>query len=135
FAPKSPLSLEQYGGSLGGRIIKDKPFFFCNYQTQMYEVGNSVSHKVPITAPGVGAASTNLIGVCNAARSAGNLTALSAQLAGLSTSGVPLCNYPGLVPVNSGSDGLFVNTSLASQNTIYSGVGKLDYHLNDKNSF
>jgi hypothetical protein len=50
FAPKSPLSLEQYGGSLGGPIKKDKLFFFANYESQMYEVGNSVSHKVPITA-------------------------------------------------------------------------------------
>jgi len=135
FAPKSPLSLEQYGGSLGGRIIKDKLFFFGNYESQMYEVGNSVSHKVPITAAGVGAASTNLIGACNAARSAGNLTALSAQIAGLSTTCVPLGNYPGLFPVNSGADGLSVVTSLASSNTIYSGVAKLDYHLNDKHSF
>jgi hypothetical protein len=135
FAPKSPLSLEQYGGSLGGRIIKDKLFFFGNYESQMYEVGNSVSHKVPITAAGVGAASTNLIGACNAARSAGNLTALSAQIAGLSTTCAPLGNYPGLFPVNSGANGLSVVTSLASSNTIYSGVAKLDYHLNDKHSF
>jgi hypothetical protein len=135
FAPKSPLSLEQYGGSLGGRVIKDKLFFFGNYESQMYEVGNSVSHKVPITAAGVGAAANNLIGACNAARSAGNLTALSAQLAGLSTTCAPLGNYPGLFPVNTGANGLSVVTSLASTNTIYSGVAKLDYHLNDKNSF
>jgi len=135
FGPKAPLSLEQYGGSLGGRIIKDKLFFFANYESQMYEVGNTVQHKVPITVAGVGPAANNLIGACNAARTAGNLTALSAQLAGLSTSCTPLGNYPGLFPVNNGSDGLFINTSLASTNTIYSGVGKLDYHLNDKNSF
>ncbi len=135
FAPKAPLSLEQYGGSIGGRIIRDKLFFFGNYESQQYEVGNATSHKTPITAAGVGAAGNNLIGACGLAKAAGNLTALSAQLAGLSTNCTPLTNFPGLFPANSGANGLFINTALASTNTIYSGVGKLDYRLNDKHSF
>ena len=135
FAPISPLSLEQYGASAGGRIIKDKFFYFANFESQQYEVGNSVSHKTPITAAGVGAAANNLIGACNAALAAKTLTALSAQLAGLSTTCTPLSNAPGLFPVNSGASGLIISTSLASTNTIYSGVGKLNYQLNAKNSF
>jgi hypothetical protein len=125
-----PLSLEQYGASVGGRIIKDKLFFFGNFESQQYEVGSPQIHTVPITTTGVGTSS--LIGACNAARTAGNLTALSAQLAGLSTTCTRLPNYPGLFPVS--SDGTFA-TALASTNSIFSGVGKLDYHLNDKNSF
>jgi hypothetical protein len=39
---------------------------------------------------------------------------------------------PGLFPVSNGSNTL--ETALTSTNTIYSGVGKLDYHINDKNS-
>jgi hypothetical protein len=135
FAPKSPLSLEQYGGSVGGRIIRNKLFFFGNYESQQYEVGNSVSHKVPITTAGTGPAANNLIGACGLARAAGNLTSLSAQLAGLSLDCTQLPNAPGLFPINNGSNGLFINTSLASTNTIYSGIGKLDYRLNDKHSF
>ena len=133
--PKAPLSLEQSGGSVGGRIIRDKLFFFGNYESQMYEVASASSHKFPITAPGVGAAANNLTGACNLARAAGNLTALSAQLAGLSNTCTPLSNAPGLFPVNAGSNGLLVSTALASTNTIYSGVGKLNYRLNDKHSF
>ncbi|MDP8989845.1 MAG: TonB-dependent receptor, partial [Acidobacteriota bacterium] len=132
FAPKGPLSLEQYGGSVGGRIIRDRLFFFGNYESQQYEVSNSVSHKVPITVAGVGDPSRNLIGACLLAKAAGAVAPLSAQLAGLSTSCVPLPNAPGLFPVS--STGTYV-TSLASSNKIYSGVGKLDYRLNDKNSF
>src|SRR6201988_2390383 len=39
--PKLTRTLEQFGGSLGGAIIKDKAFFFAAYQGQRYNVGNS----------------------------------------------------------------------------------------------
>src|ERR1700680_4762172 len=40
-SPKNPRTLEQFGGSLGGAIIKDKVFFFGAYEGQRYDVGNS----------------------------------------------------------------------------------------------
>ena len=39
--PKLTRTLEQFGGSLGGPIIKDKAFFFAAYEGQRYNVGNS----------------------------------------------------------------------------------------------
>ena len=39
---------------------------------------------------------------------------------------------PGLFPVSNGSNTLL--TALTSTNTVYSGVGKVSYHINDKNS-
>ena len=132
-APASELSLQQFGGSLGGPIRKDKLFFFGNFEQQRFVVGNPDQHLVPITAAGVGSPAQNLIGACNLARAAGTLTALSAQLAGLSTTCTPLSNYPGLFPVNNGPTRA-LDTSIPSQNQINSGLGKIDYHLNAKNS-
>jgi hypothetical protein len=132
-----PLSLQQFGGSAGGPIKKDKLFYFVNFEEQRYSVGNPVQHKVPITAAGVGPSGQNLIGACNATRTAGTLTALSAQLAGLSTSCTPLANYPGLFLVNPGTnaaDPRNLNTSLTSDNRIDSGIVKGDYHLSDRHS-
>ncbi len=122
--PLPPLNLEQYGGSVGGRIIKDKLFFFGNYESQEYSVGSPFVHSVPSTS--------ELLASCSFAKANGGVSALSAQLAGLNTSCGQLSNFPGLFPVS--ATGVYP-TALASTNTIYSGVGKLDYHLNDKNSF
>jgi hypothetical protein len=128
-----PVELEQFGGSVGGPIRKDKLFFFGNFEDQRYNVASPFQHTTPITAAGVGVASENLISACNQARTNGNLTALSAQLAGLSMTCTPLSNYPGLFPANPGPS-IQLNTSLANINRIDSGVGKIDYHPNAKNS-
>src|SRR6266436_7509739 len=40
-SPKLQRTLEQFGGSLGGALVKDKAFFFAAYEGQRYNVGNS----------------------------------------------------------------------------------------------
>ena len=132
--PEADLAVKQFGASFGAPILKDKLFYFLNYEGQRYNVGNPTFHSSPITAAGVGPASQNLVGACNTARTAGTLTALSAQLAGLSLTCTPLANYPGLFPANPGPT-KFNNSNLDTVNSINSGVAKLDYHLNQKNTF
>jgi hypothetical protein len=65
------------------------------------------------------------------------VTALSAQLAGLSTSCTPLSNYPGLFPVNNGtnpSDPSFHASGLTNTNGVNGGLGKVDYQISPQHA-
>ena len=41
--PKSPYHFDQYGGSFGGPIVRDKHFFFANYDAQRNSIPNATS--------------------------------------------------------------------------------------------
>jgi hypothetical protein len=132
---KQPVSLEQFGATVGGPIKKDKLFYFLSYEDQRYSIGNPFDHSVPAT--------TDLVAACNRAAILGTATALSKELAGLNANcsanatfataangalGTPA--FQGIFPV-SPSEG--ISTDIASTNQIDSGLTKIDYHLSDKN--
>src|SRR5882762_7511419 len=141
------VTLEQYGATFGGPVKKDKLFFFLTFERQQYALGSTQVITEPVTAAGIGTVSSNLQLACQAALAVGApgsgtpgaLTALSASLAGLSNTCVPLSNYPGLFPVNAGTiavggDVRRLGNGLVNNNTIHSGLAKVDYHINEKHS-
>ena len=48
-APKAPVALEQFGGTIGGPIKKDKLFYFANFEEQEYTIGNPAQRTFPET--------------------------------------------------------------------------------------
>ncbi|MFL6284385.1 MAG: carboxypeptidase regulatory-like domain-containing protein [Pyrinomonadaceae bacterium] len=42
-----PLQRRQWGGSIGGPIVKDRIFFFTNYERDIYKLGQQVVRVVP----------------------------------------------------------------------------------------
>jgi len=115
--PKTPVELEQYGGSLGGRIIRDKLFYFGAYEGQMYTVGNALGASVPTTAS-IGDPSSSI----------------PDAIADLATRGIgvnPLSNY--LLGFYTPNDSPVTNVLLdfPNVNSSKNALGKVDYHVNN----
>jgi outer membrane receptor protein involved in Fe transport len=49
--PETPYHFDQFGASLGGPILKDRLFFFANYDGQRNTVPNSVILTIPASTP------------------------------------------------------------------------------------
>ena len=117
--PKTPLALEQYGGSAGGHIIQDKLFFFGAYEGQMYTVGNSLAESVPTTAS-VGNPAISIPDATAAIGGSANVNALSAYLLKF-------------FPANS-TQGKGFTATYPNENTSKNALGKIDYHISEHNS-
>src|SRR6202140_1527320 len=142
-APNAKLdrSLEQYGGSVGGPIVKDKVFFFGAYEGQIYDVGNFFGGITSPSMVSMTPASPNCVylatGDCQnsipdviadltspAAVAAGvTVSPASLNIAGCALSGSAVtCNGSGF-PTNNNPD-INIPNGFSNDVTVYNAVGK-----------
>jgi hypothetical protein len=136
---KTPVELEQFGGTAGGRIIKDKLFYFGGYEQQRYTVVSSLLVTAPTTAS-LGGDPANSIPDAIAAVLAAEGTPNGVSLALLgcpTTAPFTPCTGGVIAPNNqtvSSPDPTHVSPAYPNTNLSRNVLGKVDYHLSDRHS-
>jgi hypothetical protein len=120
-APKSAAELEQWGGTVGGPIVKDKLFYFGAFERQTYNVAGNYPVLAPTSADLGNSATAFSQSIPSAERDLANngiaLNALSLKL-------LPLFGTNN-GPSSSQSYGF---PNVVSTNNV---LGKIDYHISD----
>jgi Carboxypeptidase regulatory-like domain/TonB dependent receptor len=142
----TPATLEQFGATAGGPILKNKLFWFAGYEGLRDTLGDTAVDQIPndvgtgaVLTAATAKTSTNLVDLCNFLKVPGNggVSPLSAQLAGLSnfaTGSAGNCTvtpasatFENLFPFNASPTNVNYNPPLTSQGPLNNGLFKADY--------
>jgi hypothetical protein len=123
-APKSPFNNNQFGGALGGAIVKDKTFFYADYEGQRENGGQAGVTCVPDPAV-ISASETAIAGLGDTVNPI--MTALLAR------NPWPTPNIAGAVSDGNGCSTSNLSTSTAFFNRVDSFIGKIDQNFNTNN--
>jgi hypothetical protein len=139
--PKQDDNFEQFGGSIGGPIKKDKLFYFGAFDGMRYTVGTAANATVPTVNGGAVDVPANSVPL--QIQDMINNHGVSPSPLSLSLSD---CTVTGAAPnavATCGTKGVFRNDSLLTQGIgvpgdsfghSNNGFGRIDYHPNDLNS-
>src|ERR1700730_31842 len=137
--PQTPAQLKQFGAVAGGKIKKDKLFYFGGYEGLRSFIGFVGGIGVPATASLAGDPVNSMVDAINTVVAtpglgAAALSPVSMKVAGCTLGATPSATTcTGNLFPNTGTQTTFLST-FPTTNTSDNGVGKLDYHPNDKNS-
>lgn len=126
-SPMKAVRQHQFGGSIGGPIVKNKTFIFGAYEGLRALVGNSEQLPSPATVTAGGDPSVSIP------------DATASVTANCATSLVPCGVNPlsltvaGIYPANTNTNGL-LNVSLPNKNRNDNFIIKADHHINEKHS-
>jgi hypothetical protein len=140
--PKNPRNLEQFGGTAGGPIRKDRMFFFGGYEGQRYSVDSISALTTPATVslaslvPGGDPANSVPDAIAGVIAAGITPSAPSLKIAGCAL-GPPIpCDGSGF-PTNNATDPAnptTINFGLPNDVSSDNAVAKIDYQFNQNNS-
>ena len=137
--PRPPLRQNQFGGTIGGPILKDKTFFFFGFERQVLKTGTPVNNTVPTAAMLAGNFSDpNLPAIydhsqdgnpqfeCDGVLNVICPDRLDSSALALFAKSYPAPNRPGV------SNNFITNMATGGVNTQYN--ARVDHHFSDKNN-
>ena len=130
----TPATLEQFGATAGGPILKDKFFWFAGYEGLRVAVQDVAVPTMPTDVAGLGP-SLSMVDACKAL-GPGKISGLSAQLAGLNPNTCVVTpaspTFENVFPFLSSTTSNSFSPNIPSNLPLNNGLFKADYALSSK---